>query len=93
MATGIAQGMGVGVLPIHATLPALLDGRLQRVLPEYRIRQVDVYALMPSTCFLDAKVRSWINHLKSHFANAAKEAAGYELSRRRYSPQAACSAA
>jgi DNA-binding transcriptional LysR family regulator len=28
MATGIAQGMGVGVLPIHATLPALLDGRL-----------------------------------------------------------------
>lgn len=36
-----------------------------RLLPAYRPRERNVYALYPSRRFLDAKVRTWVDFLKA----------------------------
>lgn len=65
MAVAIGEGMGVGVLPTSSALPALRAGRLVRVLPEYTMQMLTVYALYPSRQYLDAKIRTWIEYLRA----------------------------
>jgi DNA-binding transcriptional LysR family regulator len=77
------MGMGIGVLPFHAAFDALQSGRLLRVLPDYRLAPLGIYALFASKLFLDAKVRTWLDHLKAFLADAnQRQAAFTQLSER-----------
>lgn len=38
--------------------------RLLRLLPDYRLRERNIFALYPSRRFLDAKVRTWVAFLQ-----------------------------
>lgn len=58
-------GMGFCLLPSFVATPALLDGSLQRLLPQHRLRQRNIYALYPSRRFLDAKIKAWVEFLKA----------------------------
>ena len=58
-------GMGISLLPFHTATRPLSDGTLLRVLPTWRLRERNVYALYPSRRFLDAKVRTWVDFLKA----------------------------
>jgi len=57
-------GMGISLIPFYTATRSLVDGTLLRLLPDYRPRQRNVYALYPSRRFLDAKVRTWVDFLK-----------------------------
>jgi DNA-binding transcriptional LysR family regulator len=58
-------GMGISLIPFYTATRSLSDGTLMRLLPDYRPRQRNVYALYPSRRFLDAKVRTWVDFLKT----------------------------
>lgn len=70
--SALEHGMGVGALPLHRVVEALGTGRLKRVLPDHHLQPLKIYALFPSRQFLDAKVRTWLDHLKLHFGKAAE---------------------
>ncbi|MNG40864.1 hypothetical protein D3C84_1296810 [compost metagenome] len=40
------------------------NGSLVRVLPNYSLFHLNVYALYPSRQFLDAKIRTWVEFLR-----------------------------
>ncbi|MBK5312744.1 MULTISPECIES: LysR family transcriptional regulator [unclassified Pseudomonas] len=58
-------GMGISLIPFYTATRPLSDGTLLRLLPAWRPRQRNVYALYPSRRFLDAKVRTWVAFLKA----------------------------
>jgi DNA-binding transcriptional LysR family regulator len=62
----IREGMGIGMLPLYAAIDGLRNGSLVRVLPEYTLQKMNVYALYPSRKFIDAKTRTWVEFLRSH---------------------------
>ncbi|EEA03905.1 transcriptional regulator, LysR family [Burkholderia sp. H160] len=72
LADALELGMGVGLLPLHAAVDAFRDGRLVHILPSCQFEPVDIYALFASKMFLDAKVRTWVEHLKISFAESSK---------------------
>lgn len=65
MVRACEAGMGVSLLPFYAVTRPLVDGSLLRLVPAYRARERNVYALYPSRHFLDAKVRTWVDFLKA----------------------------
>jgi len=65
MAFALRDGLGVGALPLWTALPWLRDGTLTRVLPTYRLSEMQIHALYTSREYLDAKIRSWIDFLKT----------------------------
>jgi DNA-binding transcriptional LysR family regulator len=65
MKTAIRSGMGVGVLPIYSAIDGLRDGSLVRVLPEYRLQELNLYAIYPSRQYLDAKIKTWVEYLRN----------------------------
>ncbi|MCE4060356.1 LysR family transcriptional regulator [Pandoraea sputorum] len=62
-ALGIAlrAGIGIGALPVPAAAPALSDGSLVRVLPEYRLQSLPLYAVYPSRHYLSTKTRAFVD--------------------------------
>jgi DNA-binding transcriptional LysR family regulator len=64
MAVAIRESMGIGVLPTSSALPYLQAGTLVRVLSNYTMQNLNVYALYPSRQYLDAKIRTWIEFLR-----------------------------
>ncbi|QHF44824.1 LysR family transcriptional regulator [Pseudomonas sp. S35] len=66
MVKATQEGMGVSLLPFFSACPALQDGSLVRVLPAYRLRERNIFAVYPSRRFLDAKVRTWVAFLQTH---------------------------
>jgi DNA-binding transcriptional LysR family regulator len=70
MAIAISAGMGVGVLSTSSALPGLRAGTLVRVLPEYTMELFTVFALYPSRQYLDAKIRTWVEFLRSELPGA-----------------------
>lgn len=64
MVKATQEGMGISLLPFFSAHPALQDGSLVRVLPDYRLRERSIFALYPSRRFLDAKVRTWVECLR-----------------------------
>ena len=58
-------GMGFCLLPSFVACPYLRDGSLVRLLPEFRLRERNIYALYPSRRFLDAKIKTWVEFLKA----------------------------
>ncbi|QLF92779.1 LysR family transcriptional regulator [Pseudomonas sp. ABC1] len=63
MTEAIRHGMGIGVLPVYSAIAGLRDGSLVRVLPQYRLQRLNVYALYPSRQYLDAKIKTWVELL------------------------------
>ncbi|MCC8396547.1 LysR family transcriptional regulator [Paraburkholderia sp. MMS20-SJTR3] len=62
----IREGMGIGMVPLYAAISGLRDGTLVRVLPEYTLQKMNIYALYPSRKFIDAKTRTWVEFLRTH---------------------------
>jgi DNA-binding transcriptional LysR family regulator len=73
----LREGVGIGALPMSTAVPAMRNGSLLRVLPEYRLQKLTVYAMYASRQFLDAKIRTFVDFLKESIpeALAADEAA------------------
>ncbi|NWB89611.1 LysR family transcriptional regulator [Pseudomonas agarici] len=65
MKTAITSGMGVGVLPVYAAIEGLRNGSLVRMMPSYRSQELNLYAIYPSRQYLDAKIKTWVEHLHS----------------------------
>jgi DNA-binding transcriptional LysR family regulator len=66
LVVAIREGMGIGMLPLYAAIDGLRDGSLARVLPEYTLQRMNIYALYPSRKFIDAKTRTWVEFLREN---------------------------
>ncbi|MCU1717898.1 LysR family transcriptional regulator [Pseudomonas sp. 5P_3.1_Bac2] len=64
MVEAAKQGMGVCVLPNFIAARAMRDGRLVRVLPQWRLQERQLYALYSSRRYLDAKIKAWVELMK-----------------------------
>lgn len=62
----IEGGGGIGCLPSYVIAPALRDGTLMLVLPEWRRAPIDIHAVFPSHHRMSAKLRSFIDALNAH---------------------------
>lgn len=59
----VLQGAGLGVLPDFAVQADVAEGRLIRVLPQWQLREGDIYAVFPAARFRSARVRAFIDLL------------------------------
>jgi DNA-binding transcriptional LysR family regulator len=66
LVTAIREGMGIGVVPLYAAVEGLVDGTLVRVLPDFTLLNMNIYALYPSRKFIDAKTRTWVDFLRTY---------------------------
>lgn len=65
LADAIRGGMGIGPLPLPTALEGMRTGELVRVLPLHRLTGHSIRVLYMSRRHLDAKVRTFIDFLKS----------------------------
>ncbi|WP_223487112.1 LysR family transcriptional regulator [Pseudomonas sp. A-RE-19] len=66
MTIAIKNGMGIGIQPIASAVSGLREGTLVRVLPEYHFEGFNLFAIYPSRKFVDAKIKTWVDFLKSY---------------------------
>ena len=64
----IRHGMGIGALPSYAAVPALKDGSLVRVLPQFSLQQMNIYVLYPAGKFIDARTKTWVSFVRHYVA-------------------------
>lgn len=69
----VLRGAGITLLPIFSVIDAIRDGRLRRVLPEWRSPDIGVYALLPSRHFMDAKTRAWLDWVDKKISPRLKD--------------------
>ncbi|MEE2868859.1 MAG: LysR substrate-binding domain-containing protein [Pseudomonadota bacterium] len=62
-------GLGLTIAPLYAIEDALADGRLERVLPEYKTDTFGLYALYPPNRHLTRRVRALLDHLAAVFSS------------------------
>lgn len=65
MTVAIKNGMGIGIQPIASAVEGLRAGTLVRVLPDYHLEELNLFAIYPSRKFVDAKIKTWVEFLKS----------------------------
>jgi DNA-binding transcriptional LysR family regulator len=77
MAAALHEGMGIGALPTLTIRSAFKSGSLIRVLPDYHLQHLHIYAVYASRQYLDAKIKTWIDFLRESIAQelSADEAA------------------
>jgi DNA-binding transcriptional LysR family regulator len=68
--SALEEGMGIGILPAFSALESMRTCALVRILPEYTLPALSVYALYPSRQYLDAKIRAWVELLRVHVTEA-----------------------
>ena len=73
MAVALHEGMGIGALPTLAARAALRAGTLVRVLPDYHLQTLNIYAIYASRQYVDAKIRTWIDCVRDSIADALTE--------------------
>jgi DNA-binding transcriptional LysR family regulator len=61
----LLNGAGIGTLATYSAVEDLAAGTLVRVLPQYRVRPFTVFAVYPSRRYLEAKVRTLLDHLRA----------------------------
>ncbi|SAL78135.1 LysR family transcriptional regulator [Caballeronia peredens] len=66
VAVALADGLGIAPLPMLAALPWLQSGALVRVLPEWELQTMTIYAMYASRQYLDAKIRTWVAFLREY---------------------------
>jgi DNA-binding transcriptional LysR family regulator len=67
LAEAALAGRGVLVTPSFYVAPMLRDGRLKRVLTEYRLPELGIYAVYPQKEHVPPKVRVFIDYLAARF--------------------------
>jgi len=65
---GTLNGVGISMLPTYLVNRYINDGRLCHVLPEWKPKNMDIYALYSSRKHLSPNVRALIDHLEQYFA-------------------------
>jgi len=66
-------GLGVAGLPSFVVEDALRDGRLERVLPQWRGLKLTLYAAMPSRKHVPARTRVFVDYLVQTFGGKDKD--------------------
>jgi len=61
----VHEGMGIASVPVYAAVDGLQNGSLVRVLPEYFLQRMNIYAIFASRRYVDAKIRTWIDLLRA----------------------------
>lgn len=64
MAIAVLEGMGIGALPTFTVRSLLRSGALKRVLPDYQLQTLNVFAVYASRQYLDAKIKTWVEFLR-----------------------------
>ena len=64
LAVALSNGLGIAPLPMLAALPWLQNGALVRVLPDWELQSMTIYAMYASRQYLDAKIRTWVAFLR-----------------------------
>jgi DNA-binding transcriptional LysR family regulator len=64
LAVAVTDGLGIAPLPMLSALPLLKSGELVRVLPEWELQTMTVYAMYASRQYLDAKIKTWVAFLR-----------------------------
>lgn len=64
-----AAGLGVVGTPAWAAEQALAEGRVVRLLEDWQLEHRDLWAVFPSSRYLAHRVRLFVDHLKTHFAD------------------------
>jgi DNA-binding transcriptional LysR family regulator len=64
MAVAALEGMGIGALPTFTVRSLLRSGTLKRVLPDYQLETLNVFAVYASHQHLDAKIKAWVELLR-----------------------------
>lgn len=66
-------GMGIAAVPSFVAEEGLLTGRLERVMPEWRVLTLSIYAAMPTRLHIPARTRVFIDFLTKAFGGAARD--------------------
>jgi DNA-binding transcriptional LysR family regulator len=64
-------GRGVLVTPSFYVAPLLRDGRLKRLLQDYRLPEFGIHAVYPQGSHVPPKVRVFIDYLAARFGRKA----------------------
>lgn len=65
--------MGIASVPVYAAIDGLRNGSLVRVLPEYTLQRINIYAIYASRRYVDAKIRTWIEFMRDYLPRAIVE--------------------
>lgn len=74
MRAALLAGAGIGTLATYSVADDLVSGALVRVLPQYRLKPFTVFAVYPSRRYLEAKVRTLLDHLRTTLGLSLKDA-------------------
>ncbi len=66
-------GMGIVGLPSFMLEDALLEGVLERVLPDWRLMDFHIYAAMPSRKYMPARTRAFLDFLVETFGGEDRD--------------------
>lgn len=66
-------GMGIAAVPSFVAEEGLLSGRLERVMPEWRVLTLSIYAAMPTRLHVPARTRVFIDFLTKAFGGVARD--------------------
>ncbi|MDO9003154.1 MAG: LysR family transcriptional regulator [Aquabacterium sp.] len=66
-------GLGIGGFPSYVIAQALAQGTLERVLPQWRLFEMGIYAAIPSRRHLPAKTRAFFDFLVSTFGGEERD--------------------
>lgn len=64
----LLNGYGITTLPACTIQTELNNGSLRRLLPEYLLEPIGIYALYPSRAHTPEKIRKFVRHLQSCFS-------------------------
>ena len=67
LAEAAAAGRGIVLAPSFYVAPMLRDGRLERILPNYRLPELGIHAVYPQRDHVPPKVRAFVDFLARRF--------------------------
>jgi DNA-binding transcriptional LysR family regulator len=70
MAAALQEGMGIGALPTLTIRSSIRALSLVRVLPDYHLQELNIYAVYASRQYLDAKIKTWVEFLREWIPEA-----------------------
>jgi DNA-binding transcriptional LysR family regulator len=74
LSTASAAGAGLVVAPSFVTRPELVAGRLEPVLPDWKILpELGVYAIYPHRRFLAPKVKVFLESLRATYGDGRRD--------------------
>jgi DNA-binding transcriptional LysR family regulator len=66
----VREGMGIASVPVFAAVDGLQNGSLVRVLPDYVLQRMNIYAIFACRRYVDAKIRTWVDLLRATLPSA-----------------------